>query len=244
MAGKLFVTGDLHGEIDGRIISSKKWPEGKTLDRDDVLLVCGDFGFWWDESRNDYYWRDWLESKPFTIAFCEGNHDNQPLLERNPTVEKWGADVKQLRDNIFWLRRGRVYDINGVSVFAFGGATSSDKEKRNAYVTWWPEEVPTYGEWMIGETNLDVRNWQVDIVISHTLPTCMKDEAFKLIQEERGFMQPIEDPTEAMLQAYYEKTHFLAWFAGHFHTNALLSDGKTRVVYQRVLDVKHLLMRD
>ena len=244
MAGKLFVTGDHHGHLDGRAtIGSKAFPQGKELDRDDVVLVCGDFGYWWDNSKEDLYWQKWLSEKPFTIAAVDGNHENFPILEEHLTIEKWGSDVKQIQENVFWLRRGRVYDINGVSVFAFGGAESTDKQHRKAYIDWWPEEVPTYGEWMIGESSLEDRDWQVDVVLTHTLPRSLKDEALARLSEDRGYMREVNDTTEEMLQSFYDRTHFLAWFAGHFHGNMLMSDGKTRTLYRKVIDVKDLLMK-
>lgn len=81
----IFVTGDVHGgaEYGSSRFSSKSWPDGRTLSRDDVVVVAGDFGFVWDGSNTDRYWLDWFESKPWTTCFVDGNHENPPGCWRN-----------------------------------------------------------------------------------------------------------------------------------------------------------------
>ena len=41
----VYVTGDTHGDI-----SFFKDPKLKKLTEEDILIVCGDFGFLWDRS--------------------------------------------------------------------------------------------------------------------------------------------------------------------------------------------------
>lgn len=66
----IYVTGDVHGraEYGSSRFAFKNWPLGRTLTRDDVVIVAGDFGFVWDGSNAEKYWLDWLESKPWTRA--------------------------------------------------------------------------------------------------------------------------------------------------------------------------------
>ena len=68
----IFVTGDVHGiaEYGASRFSLHAWPLGRTLTRDDVVIVAGDFGFIWSGSNADKYWLDWFESKPWTTCFC------------------------------------------------------------------------------------------------------------------------------------------------------------------------------
>ena len=44
----IYITGDLHGEIDIKKLSFNNWPESRDLTREDVLIITGDFGlpFW------------------------------------------------------------------------------------------------------------------------------------------------------------------------------------------------------
>ena len=56
----IFVTGDCHGYY--RKLSSTAFREQKEMDRQDFVIVCGDFGYW-DRSRQEEYWMDWLARK-------------------------------------------------------------------------------------------------------------------------------------------------------------------------------------
>ena len=88
----IFVTGDVHGvaEYGASRFSSRVWPLGRTLTRDDVVIVAGDFGFIWSGSNTDKYWLDWFESKPWTTCFVDGNHENHHLLAGLP-MREWNG---------------------------------------------------------------------------------------------------------------------------------------------------------
>lgn len=49
----VYVTGDVHGraEYGSSRFAFKNWPLGRTLTRDDAVIVAGDFGFVWDGSN-------------------------------------------------------------------------------------------------------------------------------------------------------------------------------------------------
>lgn len=53
----IYVTGDVHGraEYGSSRFAFKNWPLGRTLTRDDVVIVAGDFGFVWDGSNAEKY---------------------------------------------------------------------------------------------------------------------------------------------------------------------------------------------
>ena len=73
----IFVTGDCHSEFNK--LSSAAFPEQKDMTKDDVVIICGDFGGIWDtdtDSRYENYWLQWLDEKPFTTVFVDGNHEN------------------------------------------------------------------------------------------------------------------------------------------------------------------------
>ncbi len=92
----IFVTGDTHGaqslgfgSVDGFMprLSSDAFPEQKTLDKGDYVVILGDFGGVWDtdrrsagESERERYALNWLEQKPFTTLFVPGNHENYDRL--------------------------------------------------------------------------------------------------------------------------------------------------------------------
>lgn len=48
------------------------------MTKDDYVIICGDFGGVWDykiSSPSENYWLDWLNDKPFTTLFVDGNHE-------------------------------------------------------------------------------------------------------------------------------------------------------------------------
>lgn len=47
----IYVTGDTHADIDIGKLSTSKFPQQKSLTKNDYLIVCGDFGLVWDGSR-------------------------------------------------------------------------------------------------------------------------------------------------------------------------------------------------
>ena len=101
----IFVTGDVHGvaEYGASRFSSRVWPLGRTLTRDDVVIVAGDFGFIWSGSNTDKYWLDWFESKPWTTCFVDGNHENYHLLAGLPIREWNGGLVHEARPHVLHL---------------------------------------------------------------------------------------------------------------------------------------------
>lgn len=49
----IYVTGDTHGAHDLDKISPFFWPEGQRLTRNDLLVICGDFGAIWSGGNRD-----------------------------------------------------------------------------------------------------------------------------------------------------------------------------------------------
>ena len=84
----IYVTGDTHGDIE-----RFKSREMKKLGNGDTLIICGDFGFLWDDSRAERNALKKLASKDYTIAFVDGCHENFDMLEvclsPNGTAERF-----------------------------------------------------------------------------------------------------------------------------------------------------------
>ena len=65
----IFVTGDCHGEFQK--LSTAAFPEQREMTKDDIVIICGDFGAIWDcdgVSNAEKYWLNWLDEKPFTTV--------------------------------------------------------------------------------------------------------------------------------------------------------------------------------
>ena len=102
----IYVTGDLHGDLS-RLETFRL----HRLKRDDKLIICGDFGFLWDNSDSEKKALDKLSKKKYTILFVDGTHENFDLLEQYP-VEEWnGGKVHRVREKILHLMRGQIFTI-------------------------------------------------------------------------------------------------------------------------------------
>lgn len=232
----LFITGDTHADF--RRFNTKNFPEQKEMTRDDFVLICGDFGGVWSECEEECYWLQWLSEKPFTICFVDGNHEcfDRLYSDEFETVDFHGGKAHKIRDNIYHLMRGHVFDFDGKKFFAFGGASSHDihngildrddfdsdddfkrtynlwrylgKSFRVNHISWWKEELPSRQEMEFGLETLEKNNWEVDYVISHCLP----QEICSML----GFH------TSDSLTIYFNgliqnKLKFKEWHAGHYH---------------------------
>ena len=52
----IFITGDLHGEIEISKLNSRKYPEQKNLTKSDIVINAGDFGLVLDDRKEGKYW--------------------------------------------------------------------------------------------------------------------------------------------------------------------------------------------
>ena len=119
----VYITGDTHGDF--RRFSTNIFPEQKQMTKDDYVIICGDFGIW-NDSPEERHWLDWLNEKPFTTLFVDGNHSNFDRLYAMPVDEWYGGKVHFIRNSIIHLMRGQVFEIAGKHIFTMGGASSHD----------------------------------------------------------------------------------------------------------------------
>lgn len=227
----IFLTGDIHGDIDIHKLSNKYFPENKKLCKSDYVIIAGDFGLVWDGKRPDQYWLKWLKERNFTTLFVDGNHENFDMLNSYP-VDIWnGGKVHFINDSVIHLMRGQVYKIEGMKIFCFGGAPSSDKEYRKDGISWWKQEIPSEEEYKEGIESLKANNWEVDYIITHTSPSSI----FKIVKEKYN-----KDKEITEINYYFEniksKTTFKKWFSGHDHIDDVINM-KHIVLYEQVIEI-------
>lgn len=230
----IYITGDTHGDhlrfIENNI-GDDEWTDN------DILIVCGDFGYIFcpDNPRENEF-LDYLETKPYTIAFVDGNHENFPAIYSYP-VEEWnGGAVNRIRRNVVHLMRGQTFEIEGKRFFTFGGAYSIDKAWRAEGRSWWSEELPDSEEYAEGINNLKKNDYTVDYIITHTAPQSV---IRKMIAKQpwnsriKLEMNPEEYTLIGFLGEVLYKTSFKHWYFGHWHCDMEIDDSFT-AVYQSV----------
>jgi len=228
----IYITGDTHGE-QGRM-----YQLDGVLKSGDYLIVCGDWGYIFRNDFSENRFLDDLEARPYSILFVDGNHENFDALYEYP-VEEWnGGKIHRVRKNIIHLCRGQVFEIEGLSFFAFGGGYSLDKASRTPGVTWWKEELPTNDEFEKGKRNLRRFNYKVDYILTHTLNT----ESIRVLSAMDRYEEIKPYGTdEALLNFYLEdirlQTSYREWFFGHFHRDKTIEFTHQRALWYDVVKI-------
>lgn len=226
----IFVTGDLHIPLDVKKLASKQFPEQKNLTKEDFVIITGDFGGIWDlqPSSEERYWLKWLDEKPFTTLFVDGNHENFNRLNQFPSEEFHGGRAQKISETVWHLMRGEIYHIEGKTIFALGGASSHDKQYRKEEISWWKEELPSEEELSHARENLDKFHHKVDVILTHCAPTHMQN---LLITDRSGEYHPKGDSLTQYLEWIYENVQYDQWYFGHYHQDLSLDD-KHHCLYQ------------
>lgn len=227
----ILVTGDIHGEIDIHKLKSKRIYLGRKLTKNDYLIICGDFGLVWQGSADEKYWLKWLEAKPYTTLFVDGNHENHAKLDSMEVSQWHGGKVHQISDSIYHLMRGQAYEIDGRSVFTMGGADSHDKEYRTEGINWWARELPSEQEYEEAVKTLEEHNYTFDIVVTHCAPSNVQKELMIRKLDPSYTINKLTD----FLQEIEGKLDYKYWFCGHYHTDVqTLTAPKLRVLYNNI----------
>ncbi len=230
----IYITGDTHRDF--RRFNVHNFPEQREMTKDDYVIICGDFGGIWDqgqESPEEKYNLDWFESRSYTLLFVDGNHENFDRLYEYPVKEWHGGKVHEIRPHVLHLMRGQVFDIDGITFFTFGGASSHDisggildmdapdfrKRKKHLndigafyrvnHVSWWAQELAAEAEMEEGRRNLAAHNNTVDFIVTH----CCSTSSQMLIGGAK--FQP--DRVTDYLEEIKGTVTFKKWFFGHYH---------------------------
>jgi len=191
----IIICGDVHAywkELN-KLVSRRK---------PDIILQCGDFGFWPNIPKYDY---KHIKNGDTKIYWCDGNHENHWEL-----ANLRGRDVSEIHPNVFYMKRGSILTLpDGRNVLFIGGADSIDKEYRHIGYNWFPEEIILYKD----IENLPYIN--IDIVISHTCPT----EVYNFLKKKYLVDDKFRDPSQYALSYVLDKYKPSLWYFGHFHIN-------------------------
>ena len=189
-----------------------------------------------------------------------GNHENWNRYDSDEfeTVDFYGGKAHRIRENVYHLMSGYVFDFGGYTVYAFGGACShdlyegildradysSDTAFKAAYkdwcahkvffrvkdYTWWEREsIPTEEEIRRGWKNLEQHGNSVNLVLTHCLPWA--------IQSELPMYHFHEDAITGYLQEVSEKIQFRNWICGHYHLNMTVK-AKYHILYEQIIKIK------
>lgn len=217
----IFLTGDTHGSVYFQKLKNFA-EENVGLTKDDYVVIAGDFGGVWSAATLENDLASY-EALPFTVLFIDGNNENFDLLNKYPVSEWNGGKVHFVKPDIIHLMRGQIFDLDGKSVFTFGGGTSFDKLRRKEGESWWFREIPSYKEFDEGLSNLKKRGNKVDIIITHSI-----DEGalyYPPLMQRLGGVHSY--PENQMLRNFEDIVKYGHWYFGHYHIDAKITDKKT-----------------
>ena len=214
----IYITGDTHGLKDIAKFNTKFFKD--VVDKkENYLIITGDVGITWNQETMKKCVALY-ENMNCTVLFVDGNNENFDILEKFPVSQYCGGNVHKLGKNIYHLMRGEIFDIDGISFLAFGGADSWDaphrcpQTSRVESVSFWKRECPNKEEFENALKNLEKRQNQVDIILTHEGPSKIA----------RAFYSG-SYATSKMLDVILKNTKYKFWFCGHHHHNRTFSEG-------------------
>ncbi len=223
----LYVTGDFHGEMQ-RFHASVL----RHLGADDELIICGDFGFLWNGGESEQKDLKKIGKLKYKVLFLDGTHENFDLLNAYP-VEEWnGGKVQHISGGLYHLMRGQVYELEGKTLFTFGGGESAEKQLRMKAGKWWACELPNMEEMREGVSNLWKHKMQVDYIFTHEPPP---NTGCGTLSECSGRKNQLDAYFgQIMKQVRYQK-----WFFGSEHVDRKITY-KHYAVFSDVIPVEDI----
>ena len=202
-------------------------------------IILGDGGFLWPgNDRTDLYNYRTFTQRAFPVLCVIGNHE--PMLGMTLPEEDIGIGetvyLVNKKPYIAYLKRGKIYLIDGFKFLVMGGALSIDKGFRIPGRSWWKEEYWSDTERKALFELLDTDN-EFDYVLSHTGPDNINNKLFKSIFN--GSIK-FTDEVAVMNDAVDSKVRCKGWFCGHWHQDKIYNDDRKRF-YQYLYNNVELL---
>jgi len=242
----ILFSGDFHANAVNELSSITKNTLLKKYGREkydgiNYHIILGDGGFMWPGNyKTDLFNYKVLAHRPFPVLCVIGNHE--PILGMSGVPEAdigIGETVYQINDAPFtaYLKRGKVYTIDGIKFLVLGGALSVDRAFRRPNLSWWEKEYWTAQEKRDVLNLLETDN-VFDCVISHTGPRHINKMLFECLT---SFNEKFNDEVAYLNNVIHSKIQFREWWCGHWHQNRYYFDTETKQGYQYLYKATKIL---
>lgn len=168
-------------------------------------------------------------------------------------VDIFDGKAHKVRENIYHLMRGEIFNILGMSFFVFGGAYSHDIEGglpdpysetfledlaiarasglnyRIKRLSWWKQEKPSKEEIAKGYEIIERHN-KFDYIITHQTNIAIEQKLG--ISYDGNFGFEFHD----FLRAIDVLCEFKTWFFGHYHGDRVIDD-KHVLIYNKYIEL-------
>ena len=166
----VLITGDTHRNFNRIKFFCKKYQ----TTQDDILIILGDAGINYYPGHKDRLLKEDLAELPLTLFCIRGNHEQRPETIDAYKERIWHGGkvyVEEAYPNLIFAKDGEIYDIDDKKVMVIGGAYSVDKWYRlKMNYKWFEDEQISEEEKSFVEKQLEDNHWNIDVVLSHTLP--------------------------------------------------------------------------
>lgn len=213
----IYITGDIHGDTE-RLSKT----ELSMLNANDTLIICGDFGFIWNDDKKENQFLNRLEKRKYNICFIDGTHENFDALNNMPVVIWHSGRAHKIRDNIFHLMRGQIFEIEGKRIFTMGGGEDPELDLQENDDLTQRKEIPTAQEMLTGVTNMEKSGYKVDYIITHEPPAKIRD--FLLLSDNKSLRVTA---LGAYLDELSQQCEYKKWYFGSMHIDKFISETHT-----------------
>lgn len=215
---KILLAGDTHGSMwHARFLI--KLAEARQVD---AIVQLGDWGYTWPRKNVIDFLQMELDLYDIPMYWIDGNHENFPDLQARGFWEANKICAFEDAPLIRYIPRGHIWEWDGVTFMAMGGAWSIDQDDRTPGDTWWPEETISLNDFDRALKNLKEHGKKIDVFLSHDAPAGitkleanLRDYDFKLklaakhINGSKG--------NRAALWEIVKEAHPDILFHGHYH---------------------------
>lgn len=234
---EIYITGDKHGDLRGIVL----FCEEVYLTKEDVMIILGDVGLNYNPPSDgqSYLLKEYYSKNITCTLLCiHGNHEDNPEYMEDMMSKEWNGGTVFYEEefpNILYAKDGEIYELNGKKYLALGGAYSIDKGYRLTHGwRWFVNEQMTPEVRQRCEDNLEKIGWEVDVVLSHTVPISAEpvEEFIEGIDQSK-----VDKTTEIWLEKIKNKLTYKKWYAGHFHCEKT-KPGNIEILFETIKPIE------
>jgi hypothetical protein len=232
----ILLSGDFHANATGEIFfitkrTLKKRYGINRYSRIKYHVILGDGGFMWPGNFiKDIQNYEILRKRNFPVLCVLGNHEPIYGMANLSEVDIGiGEKVYQIYDNSFvaYLKRGKIYHIDGFKFLVLGGAYSIDVGRRTPGLSWWKEEYWSEKEKKSLFKLLKKEN-EFDFILSHTGPDSINRIILNSVIETKWII----DNVAVLNDELCKKIKFKEWYCGHLHRDQYYFDSENKRGFQ------------
>lgn len=197
---KIALVGDVHGDTTAALTAIYRASDMGA----ERIIFLGDFGY----NFTEHFVSELTvasEATGLLIEWIDGNHENFSYLQ---------SIGFNLGSRFIYHRRGSTEYIDGVKFMFLGGATSVDRQYREAGRSWWPQEALTFSEIAYAFDKAP----GTDVMLMHDapyLPPMMDDSKAHFPKVDLA----ISAAHRTLVKIVYKEAKPKYVFHGHFHVS-------------------------